>query len=199
MPRRRRQRPSRAKYTTEERQRRRREFSRLHALFRPRGFRGRFVAFTGAPIRSSSVAPVSLGRASEYELRELSGHGIVLEGFQADSPLMLSALFAAAQVVVEAAVRLVPSPDRGSPYSTGALQQSLEAVLAEGFIQVIATGGQPSWVTGDPREYGNYVERGGRTPGGVPTRPQPFLEPAFLSTRQQQIEAATAALRRGLV
>ena len=198
MPRTRRRRPSRARYTTEERQRRRREFSRLHALFRPRGFRGRFVPFT-PQIRSSSIAPVSLGRASEYEIRELSGHGIVLEGFQADSPLMLSALFAAAQVVVEAAVRLVPSPDRGSPYSTGALQASLEAVLAEGFIQVIATGGQPSWVTGDPRNYGNYVERGGRTPAGTPTRPQPFLEPAFLNTRQQQIEAAAAALRRGLV
>lgn len=111
---------------------------------------------------------------------------------------MLSALYAAAQVVVDAAVKLVPSPDRGSPYSTGALQASLEAVLADGLIQVIATGGQPSWVTGDPRSYGNYVERGGRTPGGVPTRPQPFLEPAFLSTRQQQIEAAAAALRRGL-
>ena len=206
MPRRRR---SRAKYTPEERRRRRQEFSRLQSLFRPRGFRGRFVSFQSSANLRSSSASISLGRASEYELRELSGHGIVLEGFQADSPLMLSALYAAARVVVEAASKLVPSKDRGSPYSTNALKKSLEAVLGEGFIQVIATGGQASWVTGEAREYGNFVERGGRLPRvrtasgrlkkGRPTRPQPFLEPAFLSTRQQQLEAAIAALRRGLV
>lgn len=159
-----------------------------------RGRGGRFLPASATRIRDNP-RNVNLGKASSYELRELSGHGIVLEAFHPESDLVRAALAAAAEVVVEAAMRLAPSPERGSPFSTGALVDSLQAVLDTGSVQVIATGGALSWVTGEPREYGNFVERGGRTPVGTPTSPQPFLEPAFLNTRLQQLNAAAAVLR----
>lgn len=176
--------------------------ARARVPFQQRGPGGRFGGFTeGFTQFRQTVKDIPLATADSFDLRELSGHRLLLEAFSPESAPAQGALFAAAEVVVEAAREYSPSPERGSPYSLGSLQQSIQAISPTDFagVRVIATGGSPSIVTGRPRDYAAFVERGGRLPSGRPTRPQPFLEPAFLNTRQQQADAAADHIRRVLL
>jgi len=179
---------------------RRRQAARFYSQFRRRGAGGRFLQ-EAEPLRIKieqhyRARTLNIDRVSEYELNELSGHELVLRFFSPRSDTVVGALIRMGEVVSDEAREIAPQPGAEHPYSLGSYRDSIHVSEAtDRSVSVIAEGGSPSWVTRQPRNYAAFVERGGRTPSGIPTPARHTLERAFHNTRTEQLNAAAEYLR----